>query len=138
VHVCSDRSDTSDIASEARYLFDPSDPTGKSTRSFACFDTTFHATMPPTASRYAISSELREKGGIKRYGFHGLSYAFVVRRLAAIMYPEDQKGTDKINAIVMHLGNGASICAVKEGKSIDTSMGLTPFEGQLPWPITAL
>jgi acetate kinase len=91
----------------------------------ACFDTAFHATIPKVAYMYALPYELYKKYGIRRYGFHGVSHRYVARRAAELM------GKDKydINAITCHLGNGCSITAVKNGRSIDTSMGLTPLEG---------
>jgi acetate kinase len=94
-------------------------------KQIACFDTAFHATIPKVAYMYALPYELYEKYGIRRYGFHGISHRYVARRAAAIM----GKGKYDINAITCHLGNGCSVTAVKEGKSIDTSMGLTPLEG---------
>ncbi len=95
------------------------------TKQVACFDTAFHATIPKVAYMYALPYELYEKYGIRRYGFHGISHRYVARRAAAIM----GRGKYDINAITCHLGNGCSVTAVKEGKSIDTSMGLTPLEG---------
>ena len=91
----------------------------------ACFDTAFHTTIPKVAYMYALTYELYEKYRIRRYGFHGTSHRYVARRAAALM------GKDKydINVITCHLGNGCSITAVKQGKSVDTSMGLTPLEG---------
>jgi acetate kinase len=83
----------------------------------AVFDTSFHQTLPPVASAYALPAEL----GIRRYGFHGISYSYVSKRLRAL-------GRDG-RAVVCHLGNGASVCAIRDGKSVDTSMGLTPMEG---------
>ena len=94
-------------------------------KQVACFDTAFHATIPKVAYMYALPYELYEKYGIRRYGFHGISHRYVARRAAAIM----GKGKYDINAITCHLGNGCSVTAVKEGNSIDTSMGLTPLEG---------
>jgi acetate kinase len=94
-------------------------------KQIACFDTAFHATIPKVAYMYALPYELYEKYGIRRYGFHGISHRYVARRAAFIM----GKGKYDINAITCHLGNGCSVTAVKEGKSIDTSMGLTPLEG---------
>jgi acetate kinase len=94
-------------------------------KQIACFDTAFHATIPKVAYMYALPYELYEKYGIRRYGFHGISHRYVARRAAAIM----GKGKYDINAITCHLGNGCSVTAVKQGKSIDTSMGLTPLEG---------
>jgi acetate kinase len=95
------------------------------TTQVACFDTAFHATIPKVAYMYALPYELYEKYGIRRYGFHGISHRYVARRAAALM----GKGKYEINAITCHLGNGCSITAVKNGHSIDTSMGLTPLEG---------
>ena len=91
----------------------------------ACFDTAFHTSIPQTAYIYALPYEIYEKFRVRRYGFHGTSHRYVARRCAAIM------GRDKydINVITCHLGNGCSMTAVKNGKSIDTSMGLTPLEG---------
>ncbi len=91
----------------------------------ACFDTAFHATIPPVAYTYALPYELYEKLGIRRYGFHGTSHRYVARRAAAML------GRDKydINCITCHLGNGCSMAAVRDGRSVDTSMGLTPLEG---------
>jgi acetate kinase len=95
------------------------------TKQVACFDTAFHATIPKVAYMYALPYELYEKYGIRRYGFHGISHRYVARRAAALM----GRGKYEINAITCHLGNGCSITAVKNGHSIDTSMGLTPLEG---------
>ena len=91
----------------------------------AVFDTAFHQTMPDYAYMYGIPHSLYTKYGIRRYGFHGTSHRYVSRRAA------DFLGLDYSNSriIVAHLGNGASICAIKNGKSVDTSMGFTPIEG---------
>ncbi len=91
----------------------------------AVFDTAFHQTMPEQASLYPIPYDLYERSGIRRYGFHGTSHAYVAKE-ASLMMKED---LNRLNLITLHLGNGASACAVKSGKSIDTSMGLTPLEG---------
>jgi acetate kinase len=91
----------------------------------AAFDTAFHQTMPKTAYIYALPYEMYEKYRIRRYGFHGTSHRFVARRFAELI----SKGKYEVNAITCHLGNGSSITAVKKGKSVDTSMGLTPLEG---------
>ena len=95
------------------------------TPQIAVFDTAFHQTMPEKAFMYAIPYEYYEKYSIRRYGFHGTSHSFVSKRAAefANMDPENSK------IIVCHLGNGASISAVQNGKCVDTSMGLTPLEG---------
>ena len=91
----------------------------------AVFDTAFHQTMPKTAYLYGLPHEYYDKYKIRRYGFHGTSHSFVSKRAI------DIAGLDKDNSkvIVCHLGNGASITAVKNGESVDTSMGLTPLEG---------
>ena len=89
------------------------------------FDTAFHQTMPKEAFMYGLPYEYYEKHKVRRYGFHGTSHSFVSKRAAEIM----EKPYDEVKTIVCHLGNGSSICAVKNGKSIDTSMGLTPLEG---------
>jgi acetate kinase len=91
----------------------------------AVFDTAFHHTLPPEAYTYAIDREVARQHGIRRYGFHGTSHAYVSRRAAEIL------GADpaEVNVIVAHLGNGASITAVAGGRSVETSMGLTPLEG---------
>ncbi|MHC4749649.1 MAG: acetate/propionate family kinase [Planctomycetota bacterium] len=94
-------------------------------RQIACFDTAFHATIPKVAYMYALPYELYERYHIRRYGFHGISHRYVARRAAAIM----GRGKYDINAITCHLGNGCSVTAVKQGSSIDTSMGFTPLEG---------
>jgi len=91
----------------------------------AIFDTAFHQTMTPEVYTYALNREVAAKHAIRRYGFHGTSHDYVSRATAAAM------GVDvtTINQIILHLGNGASVCAVKGGVSFDTSMGLTPLEG---------
>ncbi len=91
----------------------------------AVFDTAFHSTIPRHAYMYALPCEVYEKDGVRRYGFHGTSHHFVLKEAAKFLNID----INKINAITLHLGNGASMCAVKNGKSIDTSMGLTPLEG---------
>ena len=91
----------------------------------AVFDTAFHQTMPDVAYMYGLPYEYYEKYGVRRYGFHGTSHSFVSKRAAEIL----GKNYEDLKIIVCHLGNGASICAVDHGKSVDTSMGLTPLEG---------
>jgi len=91
----------------------------------AIMDTAWHQTMPSSSYMYALPYEWYEKYGVRRYGFHGTSFLYVTKRAAALM----GKDSNSINAIVCHIGNGASICAVKDGVSYDTSMGLTPLEG---------
>jgi acetate kinase len=91
----------------------------------AVFDTAFHRTIPPAAATYAIDADLAERYSVRRYGFHGTSHQYVSRAAAAFLdLPlEDTK------IIVLHLGNGASACAVDGGRSVETSMGMTPLEG---------
>ncbi len=91
----------------------------------AVFDTAFHATIPAAATTYAIDADLAAAHGIRRYGFHGTSHRYVAGRTAALL---GRPITD-LNLIVLHLGNGASACAVAAGRSVETSMGLTPLEG---------
>ncbi|WP_286267189.1 acetate kinase [Thalassotalea atypica] len=91
----------------------------------AVFDTAFHQTMPEQAFLYAIPYELYTKHGIRRYGFHGTSHYFVAKEAAKIL----DKKFSAVNLITAHLGNGCSISAIKDGRSVDTSMGLTPLEG---------
>ncbi len=89
------------------------------------FDTAFHQTMPEDAYLYGIPYEYYEKYKVRKYGFHGTSHSFVSKRAAEIV----GKPYEDLKIIVCHLGNGASVCAVKDGKSVDTSMGLSPLEG---------
>jgi acetate kinase len=87
----------------------------------ACFDTAFHATIPPAASTYAVPAAWRERWGTRRYGFHGLSHAYASRRAAEL--------TGGRRVVTCHLGAGASLTAVRDGRSVDTTMGFTPLEG---------
>ena len=89
----------------------------------ACFDTAFHHGLAPPASRFAIPRRFEQRG-IRRYGFHGLSFEYVACRLAGLGPEWEQK-----RIVVAHLGNGASLCALRGGKSLDTTMGLTPLDG---------
>lgn len=89
------------------------------------FDTAFHQTMPPESYIYAIPYEYYQKHGIRRYGFHGTSHKYVAERTADIL----NVALDDLKIITCHLGNGASVSAIKRGKCIDTSMGFTPLEG---------
>jgi acetate kinase len=89
------------------------------------FDTAFHQTMDPVAYTYALPYEYYEQDRVRRYGFHGTSHRFVSQRAAAML----GKPLEELKIITCHLGNGSSICAVKNGKSVDTSMGLTPLAG---------
>jgi acetate kinase len=90
-----------------------------------CFDTAFHATLPQVAYLYALPYDVYEKHRVRRYGFHGTSHRFVARRAAQMM----GRGKYDVNVITCHLGNGCSMAAIKQGRSVDTSMGLTPLEG---------
>ncbi len=91
----------------------------------AVFDTAFHQTMPKYAYIYALPYEIYEKHGVRKYGFHGTSHKYVAQRAAALL----GKPVEKLKLISCHLGNGASICAVEFGKSVETSMGYTPLDG---------
>ena len=91
----------------------------------AVFDTAFHQTMPEKAFLYALPYKLYRENSIRRYGMHGTSHLFIGREAAGIL---GQK-VEETNIINCHLGNGASVCAIKDGKSVDTSMGMTPLEG---------
>ena len=96
-----------------------------STPMVAVFDTAFHQTMPEEAYMYGLPYEYYEKYKIRRYGFHGTSHSYVSRKAAEVL----GKKYEDLKIIVCHLGNGASVSAVKNGKCVDTSMGLTPLEG---------
>jgi len=91
----------------------------------AVFDTAFHQTMPPAAYRYAVPEEWYTRHGVRRYGFHGTSYRFVAERAAALL----GKRPDEVRLVTAHLGNGCSAAAIRDGVSVDTTMGLTPLEG---------
>ncbi|MFH9590488.1 acetate kinase [Streptomyces luteogriseus] len=91
----------------------------------AVFDTAFHTTMPESAARYAIDVKTADEHRVRRYGFHGTSHAYVSRATAELL----GKDPSETNVIVLHLGNGASASAVRGGRCVDTSMGLTPLEG---------
>ncbi|MDI9501705.1 MAG: acetate kinase [Bacillota bacterium] len=95
------------------------------TPNVAVFDTAFHQTMPPENYLYALPYELYEQYGIRKYGFHGTSHKYVAERAAEML----GKPLEECNIITCHLGNGASICAIKNGQSYDTSMGFTPLDG---------
>lgn len=92
---------------------------------FACFDTTFHLTMPTEATTYALPHEWSARWGIRRYGFHGLSHAWATRRVAELL----GRPLEELRIVSAHIGSGASLAAVALGKSIDTTMGFTPLEG---------
>ncbi len=93
--------------------------------NIAVFDTAFHQSMPPHAFRYALPENLYTELHIRRYGFHGTSHHFVAQTLAERL----ECPLHELNLITLHLGNGASACAIQDGKSVDTSMGFTPLEG---------
>jgi acetate kinase len=92
------------------------------TPAVACFDTAFHATLLPAAATYAVPAAWRERWGVRRYGFHGLSHAYAARRARELA-----GGASRI--VTCHLGAGASLAAVRDGRSVDTTMGFTPLEG---------
>ena len=101
------------------------DVLGEKTPQVAVFDTAFHQTMPPVAYTYAIPYEYYEQDKVRRYGFHGTSHRFVSQRVAALL----GKPLEDLKVITCHLGNGSSIAAIKGGKCVDTTMGLTPLAG---------
>jgi acetate kinase len=92
----------------------------------AAFDTAFHRTLPPSASTYALPRHWRERFGVRRYGFHGLSHAYAARRAAELTGRSDRR---ELRVITCHLGAGGSLAAVRGGNSVDTTMGFTPLEG---------
>jgi len=92
----------------------------------ACFDTAFHATLPPAAAAYALPGDWTRRFGLRRYGFHGLSHAYAARRAARLLGAADGTG---LRVVTCHLGSGASLAAVRDGRSVDTTMGFTPLEG---------
>ncbi len=91
----------------------------------ACFDTAFHATLTPAAATYALPADWRQSWGLRRYGFHGLSHAWVARRTPQLLAREARD----LRIVSAHLGAGASLCAIANGRSLDTTMGFTPLEG---------
>jgi acetate kinase len=96
------------------------------TTAVAVFDTSFHRTLPEVARRYAIPRALADQHHLHRFGFHGISHRYVSKQLLKCIGRSSPAGS---RLITCHLGNGASLCAIRDGKSIDTSMGLTPLEG---------
>jgi acetate kinase len=90
-----------------------------------CPDTGFHADLPEPAATFALPASWRERWGLRRYGFHGLSYAYATARAAELL----GKPVDRLQLVLAHLGGGASVCAVREGRSVDVSMGFTPLDG---------
>ena len=91
----------------------------------ACFDTAFHATIPPGASTYALPAAWRDRWPLRRFGFHGLSHAWVARRAPELT----RRPASGLRIVSCHLGAGASLCAILDGRSVDTTMGFTPLEG---------
>ena len=91
----------------------------------ACFDTAFHATLPAGAATYALPRAWRDRWGLRRFGFHGLSHAYAARRAAQML----NRSVDGLRIVTCHLGAGASLAAVQSGRSVDTTMGFTPLEG---------
>jgi acetate kinase len=89
---------------------------------FACFDTAFHVTIPDAAATYALPAQWRRKWALRKYGFHGLSHAYIARRIAEL-----SPGAARV--VSCHLGAGASLCAIQDGRSVDTTMGFTPLDG---------
>lgn len=94
-------------------------------RQVACFDSVFHHTLPREVSSYAINQKVAKEKGLRKYGFHGISYAYILRAVSAHL----DKPASSTSILALHLGSGASMCAIKNGKSIDTTMGLTPVSG---------
>ncbi|MHB8422550.1 MAG: acetate/propionate family kinase [Leptospirales bacterium] len=90
----------------------------------ASFDTSFHSTIPPEGFHYAVPGQWFREWGVRKYGFHGLSYTWLSHRLRSLVTEEIRSKT-----VALHLGNGASACAIQDGKSIDTTMGMTPMDG---------
>ena len=93
--------------------------------NIAYFDSSFHATIPEAVRTYAIDPKVAKRNKLRKYGFHGISYAFITRTVAQYM----NKPESETSLIALHLGSGASACAIRNGKSLDTSMGLTPLAG---------
>lgn len=91
----------------------------------ACFDTAFHTSLPAAAAVYALPLDLRQRFGIRRFGFHGLSHSYASRRCAELL----GRPLDQLRIVTCHLGSGASLAAVASGRSVDTTMGFTPLEG---------
>lgn len=94
-------------------------------KNIACFDSAFHQSLPEHVKTYMIDQKIAKDKGLRKYGFHGLSYSYIIRAVAKYL----NKPVEKTNIIALHLGSGASACAIKNGKSIDTTMGLTPVSG---------
>ncbi|KAF1831476.1 acetate kinase [Decorospora gaudefroyi] len=94
-------------------------------KNIAYFDSSFHNTLPDYVCTYPIDPEVAKKNKLRKYGFHGISYSFIVNAVSAYL----EKPADQLNIIALHLGSGASACCIKDGKSLDTTMGLTPLAG---------
>ena len=94
-------------------------------RNIAQFDSSFHQSMPEATRTYMIDPKVAKQNSLRKYGFHGISYAFITRSVANYL----KKDVGQLNIIALHLGSGASVCAIQGGKSLDTSMGLTPLDG---------
>lgn len=94
-------------------------------KNIAYFDSSFHATIPDAVRTYAIDQKVAKRNKLRKYGFHGISYAFIIRAVAQYL----NRPESETSLIALHLGSGASACAIKNGKSLDTSMGLTPLAG---------
>ncbi|MGK5498147.1 acetate/propionate family kinase [Streptomyces sp. URMC 125] len=92
-----------------------------------CLDTAFHAGLPPAARAYGLPSAWTQRYGLRRYGFHGLSYAWALDRAARLL----DRPADSLHVVLTHLGGGCSACAVRDGRSVDTTMGFTPLEGMV-------
>jgi len=99
------------------------------TPAVACFDTAFHATIPAAAATFALPAEWRARWELRRYGFHGLSHAYVSRRAAELAGHPAPDAPDGLRVVTCHLGAGASLAAVHGGRSVDTTMGFTPLDG---------
>ena len=95
----------------------------------ACFDTAFHATIPDAAATFALPSQWRQRWALRRYGFHGLSHAWIARRAAELAAPASGDGPGMPRLVSCHLGAGASLAAIAAGRSVDTTMGFTPLDG---------
>ena len=94
-------------------------------KNIAYFDSSFHSTIPEAIRTYPINQEVAEKNKLRKYGFHGISYAFITRSVAEYF----EKPESETSIVALHLGSGASACAITNGKSLDNSMGLTPLAG---------
>ncbi|MCF7927258.1 MAG: acetate kinase [Candidatus Izimaplasma sp.] len=133
VVITDDVIETIEAVSDLAPLHNPANLTGikafqkalPNIKGVAVFDTAFHQSMGPDEYLYAVPYKWYKKYGVRKYGFHGTSHKYVSQRVAKLL----NKPLEDLNTIVLHLGNGASICAVEGGKSVDTSMGFTPLAG---------